>query len=227
VCFSIVDFYRFSSRLVSHARPCIDSREVSPATFDHYLDDRDGYNQFQRGLQHQLSSLNVETDVIMCERLHTDENIAVADDDDDDDLALGDEASAGLLENMSDDDGHVSHNFNVSPTIDDDDDDDDDDTSESAGHKRLRTPPSTSPSRLIKHRGMLDHTMIHPLNHNYDQNQFSHQSHDQSDASDQELVHETDLPSTNTQHSSDRSSLVRMNNFSFVDKQQRRLFISQ
>lgn len=41
--------------------------------------------------------------------------------EDDDEMALGDEAGAGGLEdNLSDDEGHVSRSFNVSPTIDED-----------------------------------------------------------------------------------------------------------
>ncbi|CAF3097831.1 unnamed protein product [Rotaria sp. Silwood2] len=42
--------------------------------------------------------------------------------DDEDDMALGDEASGGLVVNISDDEGHVVRSANVSPTNDDDSD---------------------------------------------------------------------------------------------------------
>lgn len=48
------------------------------------------------------------------------------EDDDDDDLPLGGEASNDLIENMSDDEGHTSRNFTVSPTAVGEGEDDDD-----------------------------------------------------------------------------------------------------
>jgi len=42
--------------------------------------------------------------------------------DDEDDMALGDEASPHLVRNLSDEEDHVSHSINVSPTIDEDSD---------------------------------------------------------------------------------------------------------
>jgi tetratricopeptide (TPR) repeat protein len=45
-----------------------------------------------------------------------------SNDDEDDDMALGDEAAGGVVENLSDEDGHVSRSINVSPSVDEDSD---------------------------------------------------------------------------------------------------------
>lgn len=131
---NIADFYL--SRPAAHARPCIDSQEASPAMFDSHFHHRDDMNQFHQNMNSQLSSLHTRTD-----RDHDDA------DDDDDEMALGDEA-AGLIGNMSDDDGNNTHSINVSPTMEDDNDDA---MPELVDQKQLRTPPLTpltKPTRL-------------------------------------------------------------------------------
>ncbi|CAM4747662.1 unnamed protein product [Rotaria magnacalcarata] len=108
-----------------HARPCIGSEDASPALFDDHFQNCRDLNQFHVNMHTQLEPLDVET---------------IGDGDDDDDMPLGDEAGAGFSGAMSDDDGHVSHSLNVSPTMDDDDD-----VPELIDQKTLQTPPLTSP----------------------------------------------------------------------------------
>lgn len=115
---------------MTHNRPCIDSQEASPATFDSHLHHRDDINQ--------LSSVPARTD---------------HDDDDDDEMDLGDEAS-GFIGNMSDDDGNHPHSMNVSPTMEDDNDDS---APELVDHKPLRTPPVTPPSKFLRTSNSIDH----------------------------------------------------------------------
>jgi hypothetical protein len=110
--------------------------------FDSHFHHRDEPNQFHHNMDSHLSSLHTQAD-------HHN-------DDEDDEMALGDEVSAGLLGNMSDDDGNNSHSLNVSPTMDDGDDDS---VPELVDTKPLQTPPLTpttngnSINQHTNHRG--------------------------------------------------------------------------
>jgi len=121
--------------------------------FDHHLDHRDDINQFGQNTFFQLPSLNARDD----------------DDDDDDDMALGDEAGAGLLGNMSDDDGNISHSLNVSPTMDDDDDG----APELVDHKPLQTPPLTPTTRPTMISNKIDQRIAYTMNENDNEKEFS------------------------------------------------------
>jgi hypothetical protein len=103
----------------------------------------------------QLSSLNNRVD----------DN----DDDDDDDMALGDEAGAGLLGNMSDDDGNLSHSLNVSPTMDDDDDG----VPELVDNKPLRTPPLTLTTKRTITSNIIDQHIAYTVHDNYNRKDFA------------------------------------------------------
>jgi hypothetical protein len=142
----------FLSRPNIHARPCIDSQEASPAMFDHHFHHRDDTNQFQQNVHTQLSSLTPGAD---------------NEEDDDDGMALGDEAGAGFIGNMSDDDNNVSHSLNVSPTMDDDDPPD------LIEHKSLQTPPLTSPIKQILNSHTIDRSIAYTMNENPNPKQFS------------------------------------------------------
>jgi len=124
--------------------------------FDHHFHHRDDTNHFQQNIHTQLSSLNAEPD------------------DDDDGMALGDEASAGLIENMSDDDNNISHSLNVSPTMDDDDD-----APELIDHKPLQTPPLISPTKQTINSNPIDQTITYTKNENYNRKDFSAISNNQ------------------------------------------------
>jgi tetratricopeptide (TPR) repeat protein len=158
-----------------HARPCIDSQEASPAMFDSHFHQRDDLNQFQHNMDSHLSSLNTRVD-------HHD------DDDDDDEMALGDEASAGLLGNMSDDDVNVSHSLNVSPTMDDGEDDS---VPELIEQKPLGTPPLTS---TTNGNPINQHT-TYRINQNYTQNDISSITNDDS-------YHHNTIPTISNNYSS-------------------------
>jgi len=127
--------------------------------FDPHFHHRDDINQFHQNVDTQLSSLNARVD----------------NDDDDDDMALGDEAGAGLIGNMSDDDGNASHSLNVSPTMDDDDDG----APELVDHKPLRTPPLTPTIRQTINSNTIDQSIAYTVNENYNQNDFSSISNNQ------------------------------------------------
>ena len=102
--------------------------------FDNHFDQ---YNEFQNNVHAQFISHGVRV------TNNVDDDDDEGDNDNDDDIALGAEASAGFLENMSDDndDRHNSHSLNVSPTMNDDD------VPELIGQKSLQTPPLTPPTQ--------------------------------------------------------------------------------
>jgi hypothetical protein len=158
-----MSFILFLFRSNIHARPCIDSQEASPATFDSHFHHRDDLNHFQHNMDSHLSSLNTRVD-------HND-----ADDDDDDDMVLGDEAAAGLIENMSDDDGNISHSLNVSPTMDDGDDEG---VPELVDHKPLRTPPLTPTTRQTTNGNPIDQHTTNRINENSNREDFPSISND-------------------------------------------------
>lgn len=170
-------------RTINHARPCIDSQDASPAMFDHHFHHRDDVNEFHTNIHTHLSSLNTE-----------------ADEDDDDDMELGDEAGADLLGNMSDDDGNVSHNLNVSPTMDDDDDE----APELIDSKPLRTPPLTPPARQIRNSNTIDRSTAYTINETYNPKHFS--SHQQN----VDLYGNTNIPTVSNNYSSSKQNLVRI-----------------
>ncbi|CAF3328850.1 unnamed protein product [Rotaria socialis] len=114
-----------------HERPCIGSEDASPALFDDHFQNCEDLNQFHVNMHTQLEPLDTEA---------IGGGGGGDGDDDDDDMPLGDEAGDGFPGTMSDDDGHVSHSLNVSPTMDDDDD-----VPELIDQKTLETPPLTSP----------------------------------------------------------------------------------
>ena len=117
--------------------------------FDSHFHHRDDLNPFHHNIDTHLSTLHSRDDQ--------------HDVDDDDDMALGDEAGAGLLGNMSDDDGNISRSLNVSPTMEDDDDEDT--APELIDHKQFRTPPLTPPNKQT-------------MNKIYHQEEFSSRSND-------------------------------------------------
>ncbi|CAF1273581.1 unnamed protein product [Adineta ricciae] len=119
----------------SHAQPCIDSQEASPAMFDHHFQHRDDIHQFQESVHSQLSSFHAEDG---------------DDNDNDDDMELGDEAGANALENMSDDDRRDGHSLNVSPTMEDDD------IPELIGEESIEIQSSASSSRQRQNSNTID-----------------------------------------------------------------------
>jgi hypothetical protein len=127
--------------------------------FDPHFHHRDDSHQFQQNIDSQLSSLNHQVD----------------NDVDDDDMALGDEAGAGLIGNMSDDDGNISHSLNVSPTMDDDDDG----VPELVDRKPLQTPPLTPRTRQTMNSNIIDQRIAYTINENYNQKDFSSISNNQ------------------------------------------------
>lgn len=80
-------------------------------------------------------------------------------------MALGDEAAADLLGNMSDDDGNVSRSLNVSPTMDDDDDE----PPELVDHK----PLLTRPTKQIINSNTIDRSIAYTINETYNPKDFS------------------------------------------------------
>jgi hypothetical protein len=137
--------------------------------FDHHFHHRDDLNQFQHNMDSHLSSINPG--------VH--DNDGDDDDDDVDDMALGDEASAGLLGNMSDDDGNISHSLNVSPTMDDGDDDI---VPELIDQKPLRTSPLTSTTKQITNTNTntINQHIPYRINNSYNQDHFSSITNDDS-----------------------------------------------
>ena len=140
--------------------------------------------RFQHDVQYQLSSLDAEPDTRL------DEGNDADNDDDDDDMQLGDEADVGLSEHMSDDDGHVSHSFNVSPTPEDDDNE----PPELIDQKPLTTPPFSADTPPTHYREPLDLRQGYQVNHTYNRSDVAARSNDQD--------METYLPlwSTSTKH---------------------------
>ena len=146
--------------------------------FDHHFHHReDDTNQFHQNIHTQLSAINPEVD----------------DDDDYDEMALGAEAGAGLLGNMSDDDNNVSHSLNVSPTMEDDD------PPELIDHKPLQTPPFISPTKQAINSTTIDQTIANTMRENHNQNQFLPIPNNQSNDDYQDLYDNnhltTDYPS--------------------------------
>jgi hypothetical protein len=157
---------------------------------DHYLHHPDDMNRFQHDVQYQLSSLDPEVDA------HQDDGND-ADNDDDDDMQLGDEADAGLSEHMSDDDGHVSHSFNVSPTAEDDDNE----PPELIDQKPLTTPPFSPPTN---YREPLDLRQGYQVNNTYNRTDFSAVSNEPN------MDDDPPLRSTSTKHASPPQRIVRI-----------------
>lgn len=160
---------------------------------DHYLHQPDEMKRFQDDVRYQLSSLDAEPDTRQGEGND-------ADNDDDDDMQLGDEADAGLSEHMSDDDGHVSHSFNVSPTPEDDDNE----PPELIDQKPLTTPPFSPDTPPTQYREPLDLRRGYQVNHTYNRSDVAARSTDQD--------MEADLPlwSTSTKHTSPPQRTVRI-----------------
>ena len=157
------------ARVKHHSRPGIDSTEASPARFDQHFQHRDDLHQSQSNLQFQMSSLSDPADV----------SNDPMDENNDDNMELGDEAAVGLMGNMSDDDGHISHSLNVSPTMDDDDDDvDSNDPPALVDHQISRTPPPYEAN---------DTHLLNPANDTYNKKDFaglSDKRHDYNDLYD-------------------------------------------
>lgn len=139
--------------------------------FDPHFHHRDDMNQFHQNVDTQLSSLNDRID---------------NDDDDDDGMVLGDEAGAGILGNMSDEEGNLSPNLNVSPTIDDDDDDDG--APELVDQKPLQTPPLTPTTRQTLNSNIIDQRIAYPMNNIYHQNDDSYSNTTNNSPSKQNTV---------------------------------------
>ncbi|CAF0950852.1 unnamed protein product [Rotaria sordida] len=175
-----------------HSRPCIDPDEASPTMFDNHFQHCDNINQFQQNIHSQISSLDTG---------------AIDNDDDDDDMALGDEASAGFTGNMSDDDGHISHNLNVSPTMDDDD------PPELIDQKPLRTPPLTPPTKQIITSSTIDETTIYTINDNNNRKEFSAISNDDYN----DLYDNNNTTTVSTTYSSYKQTSISSNPFETND----------
>jgi len=90
-----------------------------------------------------------------------------SNDDEDDDMALGDEAAGGVVENISDEDGHVSRSINVSPNMDDDAD-----IPELITQKSLQTPPLTPKTNII------DQSIASINENNSRHNSYNYDPHD-------------------------------------------------
>ena len=127
--------------------------------FDSHFHQRDDPSQFQ----------NIDPHVFSLHSRVDDHNY----DNDDDEMALGDEVSAGLMGNMSDDDGNNSHSLNVSPTVDDGEDDN---VPELIETKPLQTPPLTP---TTNGNPINQHTNYR-ANENYNRGDFSAITNDDS-----------------------------------------------
>ncbi len=155
---SCLSKYGLCFRANIHARPCIESQEGSPATFDHHFHHHDDINQFRPHTDSHLTSLT--------------SRLPGHEDDDDDDMDLGDEAGAGLLGNMSDEDGNMSPSLNVSPT----NEDEEDGAPELVDQKALQTPPltPTTTARITMANNIIDQSIAYSINeHDHD----DHQNH--------------------------------------------------
>ena len=174
---------------------------------DHYLHHQEDMNRFQQDIQYQLSSLDAEADT------QQDPSNDV-DNDDEDDMQLGDEADVGLSEHMSDDDGHVSNIFNVSPPAEEDDND----VPELIDQKPLSTPPFSPNTPPAQHREPLDLRLPYQVNNTYNQGYFPTRS------GDHHMHDDRPLPTTSTSYASPQQRIVRIESVRFRDDQKATVF---
>jgi hypothetical protein len=115
-------------------------------------------------------------------------NSSSNDGDDEDDMALGDEAGAGLVENLSEAEGHGSRSINVSPTIDEDSD-----------RQELLNPKPLTNS--------IDQSLALQMDDdNTKQNQFSNRSHHQTDDDDEDNLYDHQRNSSSYQQNTLRNN---------------------
>jgi len=130
-------------------------------------------------------------------------------------MALGDEAAGDLLGTMSDDeDGNVSPNLNVSPTMDDDDDE----PPELVDHK----PLLTRPTKQILNSNIIDRSIAYTINETYNTKDFSPISSNQPN---DDLYDNNNIPTIPNNYSSYKHNSVSNTDDPKVSGQNFRTFI--
>ncbi len=126
-------------------------------------------------------------------------------DDDEDEMALGDEAGAGLVGNLSDEEGHIVRSLNVSPTMDEEDSD----TQELLIQKPLELSEKTT--------NIIDHNIAFQINENNQQNHQINDNDNDDDTNDLYDYHNNKNSSSYKQNFGKDNNEISIQNSSIID----------
>lgn len=184
----------FDFRRTTHNRPGIDSEDASPAMLDHYL---------HQAPTHYHNITPNDTG------MHQDHGVGRSDDEDeDDDLPLGGEASTDLIENMSDDEGHTSRNFNVSPTVEGDDEENDKEPPPLISEHQLIQQSEFSVRKQPRTNDGINRSIAFQIDNTFNRDGPTHKSYHKPDLYDHEMNDSAVITPERTKTNSANKSLV-------------------